>query len=348
MANLTRPPRAGKKRSPTITDVASNAGVSIGTVSRYLNGYQVRNDNRIEIEKAIENLSYSRSAVASAMKTDTLHMVGLLVPNYDEFHATLLANLARLLRAEGLVTLTYCHENNPASVRDAFETFRTHRIDALIMSGFEDASGRIEQLVDHGTPVVLYDNDLRGLNVDCVKVENMSASHRAVQHLIELGHTRVAIITGDVDHWTARQRLKGYTTALEDDGLTVDPSLIKHGHWEKHDGYAAMGQLWELDERPTAVFCSSARMTFGVLAFLKEAGVRVPEELSLVSFDDVEMFQLFDPAITAVAQPVAKIAEGIKDMVISRISRDETHSRVINLPCEIILRNSTRPHRSTS
>ncbi len=341
ISNGRRPAR-GKKRQATITDVAATAGVSIGTVSRYLNGYQVRRDNREEIEKAIESHGYARSAVASAMKTDTLHMVGLMVPNCDEFHAGLLASLVTLLRIEGLATLTYCHGNNQASVEDAFNVFRTHRVDALIMTGFDQASNRISEVVGGGTPVVLYDNELRGLNVDCVKVENFESSRRAVRHLAELGHERVAVITGNLSHWTAQQRLRGYQAALEEAGLQADPGLVFQGYWTKHDGYAAMGRAWEADKRPTAVFSCSARMTFGALTFLKDQGARVPNDISLVSFDDVEMFELFDPTITAVAQPVHRIAESIKDLVVSRLNQEEFHSRLVNLPCEIILRNSTR------
>ncbi|MDB5561534.1 MAG: putative transcriptional regulator [Hyphomicrobiales bacterium] len=334
----------GRKRSPTIVDVANTAGVAIGTVSRYLNGHKIRRGNRDQIEHAIEKLSYRRNAVAAAMKTELTHMVGLTVPTFNyEFHGVILEHLTRSVRRSGRALLTYCHGADPKIMEEALDFFASQRIDALIMTGDAGMYDRLEEVVEQGTPLIFYNNDLRGLPADRVFVDNRGASHRVVQHLLDLGHERIGILCGDLGDSSGRERFEGYEQALTERRIPLEPSYIAAGGWTTSGGFDATKRLMALPNPPTAIFASSYPMTLGALGWLKDNGKKVPDDLSLVSFDDVPLFRLHEAGITAVAQPLEEIAEAITELLVARLSQPEHRvPRTIVLDCDIILRGSTR------
>lgn len=333
---------AARRRQPTIVEVADRAGVAIGTVSRYLNGQPVRRSNRDQIEQAIGELGYRRNAIAAAMKGDLTNTVGFLVPTLSEFHAAVLDNLSRAMRRSGRALITYSHEAEARSVAEALDFFAAHRVDCLVMDGRADVDDRINELIASGTPVIFYDNGWPGLPVDRVLVENRAASFRAVTHLLDIGHTRIAVLTGNIDDWNGRERLEGYRQAMLGRGVALNPDYILDTHWNEAEAYSGVLRLLSLAEPPTALYCCNYNMGIGALRLLREHGLKVPDDISLVSFDDVPLFQLM--GITAVAQPVDKIAETIASITTSRLSeRGVSHEpHTITLDCSIILRNSTR------
>lgn len=335
---------SGKRRQATIVEVADRAGVAIGTVSRYLNGHPVRRGNRDQIEQAISELGYRRNAIAAAMKADLTNTVGFMVPSLSEFHSPVLEHLSLAMRDAGKALLTYCHGANPASVAEALDFFVAHRVDCLIMDGRNDVDEQILDLVNNGTPVIFYDNGWQGLPVDRVLVENRAASFRAVTHLLDIGHTRIAVLTGNISDWTGGERFEGYRQALLSRGVEINPDYVLDTHWHETEAYSGMLRLLSLAEPPTALYCCNYNMAVGALRLLREHGLKVPDDISLVSFDDVPLFQLHEAGITAVAQPVAKIAETITSIMALRLSeRGINHEpHIITLNCDIILRGSTR------
>ena len=333
-----------RRRPSTIIDVATEAGVAIGTVSRYLNGLPVRRGNRDLIEAAIHRLGYRRNAVAAAMKSDLTNTVGFMVPALSEFHAAVLEQLSRRMRTAGRALLTYCHNDDPASIVEALDFFAAHRVDCLVMDGNEEVGEGVRELVSSGTPVIFYDNDVPGLLVDRVLVENRAASARAVGHLLDIGHTRIAVLVGNRRNYTGRERLEGYAQAMRERDVEILPEYVVAADWSESRGYAAMLRLLSLEDPPTAIFGCNYNMTVGALGLLKEHGHRVPDDISVASFDDVPLFRLHEAGITAVAQPIEKIAETITSLMVSRLSEEGAlHApHTIMLGCDIILRGSTR------
>lgn len=334
----------GKPRVATIVDVAKRANVAIGTVSRYLNGFAIRRGNRVAIEEAIQTLRFIRNPAAVAMKTDVTRIVGLLAPSFDEFHGAMLEHLSRALRRHGRALLVYCHGCDTRLMKDGLDYFSTHRIDALVMSGVEHLFDRIEQLVESGVPLVLYDNDLVGLRADRVFVNNREASMNAVRHLLDIGHRKVAVIAGEMSNSAALERYLGYCDALTERGISVDPQYVVSGQWTVSGGTEAAHRLLSLPVPPKAIFSANYLMTLGALSCFKDARVRVPDDVSLVSFDDTPLFELREPGITVVAQPIQGIAQTIAEVIEKRLcGMPDTLSSVTGLHCQVILRGSARP-----
>lgn len=302
----------------------------------------VRQGNRAEIERAIEALGFQRSSVAKAMKSETTDVIGFLVPNFDEFHASLLNQLARLFRQSGRTMLTYCHDGDRKFLKETVGFSASQRVDALVLAGSGDISTEVEMLVNRSVPVTVYNNDVMGLMVDRVSVENGTASFRAVDHPISVGHRRITTVYGPQDESTGAQRLEGYCQAPKAYGIPVDPECMHPGARYEEGDYSAVQKFMSLDEPPTAIFSANYQMTIGILEWMREHGLRVPADLAVVSFDDVELFRLYDGGITAVMQPIGKIAESIASYVLSRLSGNELPDiRPRTLDCNIILRGSS-------
>lgn len=335
------------KKQPTIVDVAQAAGVAIGTVSRYLNGLPVRKSNRLPIEQAIDKLGYRRNLVAVSMKRQTTHIVGLMVPTLSEFHAGLLEQLTRRLRATGRAVLCYCHDLEASSIEDGLEFFASHRVDAVVMDGLVNAQGVLERYVADGLPVVLYDNDIAGLSADRVFTTNRRSSRRLVEHLAELGHTRIATICGSFTDSAGRERRDGYLDALREHSLPVRDEYLLPGNWNEAGAYAAIRDLFALPEPPTAVFSANYNMTMGALRWLRENGIDVPTDLSLVSFDDVPAWSIHPAGITAVDQCLDRLAEAIVSVLLERLEAGPLSGRrTLLVDANIILRGSARSPRT--
>ncbi len=344
---MTLEPAPSKRKRPaTIVDVAQLAGVAVGTVSRHLNGLPVRTGNRAQIEKAIATLGYRRNSTAVAMKTDHTNIVGVMMPSMSEFHAALLEQLTRRMRLAGRAVLSFCHDLEPQSIHEGLEFFAAHRVDAMVIDGQEAMRSALQNYVDDGIICVLYDNDIPELPLDRVFVDNRKSSTRIVNHLLDLGHERIAILHGDRRDSAARERSNGFFDAFSAHHLTPDPELIVNGHWKEMGGYNGIRQLLSLPNPPTAVFSANYNMTFGALTYLHAYGVSVPRDLSLVGFDDVPALQLHQPGITTVGQPIEKIAKAITDIVDARLRNPAGLGRQeITIECDLVLRESAAPLR---
>jgi LacI family transcriptional regulator len=337
--SLTQP----RKRAPTILDVAKHAGVSVGTVSRYLNGISVRQSKRVSIEGAIAELRYSRNAAASAMRTDRSNLVALLVPGFGDFFGEILASLNTRLTDYGQVLLTHRHDRDHRAMSLALQFFRDHRVNAVIMPGVPRLRREIEALNDAGIPVIIFNNDLPDLRVDRVLTQNVQGSLSAMQYLVDMGHRYIGFLGGDMEESSATERLKGYTRAVSLHHLPVDQRYVLGDAWSRHVGYNSIRQLMELPQPPTAILAAGIDLALGVMDYANDVGLAIGDRLSLVSFDDAEIFRQWQPAITSIAQPTSKIGVEIAELVLLHIGgKHGNRYRDIRLECTIQLRNSVR------
>ncbi|MCJ7874085.1 LacI family DNA-binding transcriptional regulator [Phaeobacter sp. J2-8] len=335
-----------RHRPVTIIEVAKAAGVSIGTVSRFLNDLPVKPQNHKSVSEAVERLGYRRNALATAMKATRTGLIGVLVPNLDEFHSGLVTQLTKELRGMGMMSVSHCHDNSHDTVAEALDFFRNYRVDTLVMGGSEEHVNAIRALIDSGTPVVTYDNPQENMTLNGVEVDNIAGAIAATEHLINAGHKRIGILTGTLGSLTSSDRLEGWRRAMMAAGLEPSEDLIHEGHWSRAGGALGMAHFLDMADPPTAVFGSNFRTTTGAIKLLRERGVHIPQDISIVSFDDAEVFRMATPPITVVAQPIDLMARTLAARVAEncgmRQSETPDDHRVV-LTCTLIDRASVAP-----
>jgi LacI family transcriptional regulator len=345
-------PRAAKaSRSPVVTirDVARKAGVSIGTVSRFLNGYELKEKTRSVVARTIQELGYRQNVIAKGMKSRRTFSVGALFPSFDEFHTEILSALEDLFARRGYHMVVSQYEYDERAMEDKLLFLRERLADGLILSPGRgsirsELARECRMLIEAGVPVVTFNNRVSALENDHLHVNDAEAVQQAVEYLLTMGHRDIAILAGQDVYSTARERLTGYRQAMKRHGIGESRQIVFSGDWSVSSGGYQLGRkLMSLSRKPTAVFCSNCILTFGFLELMHESGVRIPDDLSVVSFDDPQIFRLHQPGITAIRQPNREIARAVAELMIRRLSGDWSHFPTDQrIDTELILRSSVR------
>jgi LacI family transcriptional regulator len=333
----------------TISDVARAAAVSPTTVSRVLNGgYPVSRAARARVERAIEQLSYVRNAHAQALRQASTGVVGVVIHDVaDPYFAEIVAGIQEVA-AEGGRLVVLCNSlRDPAGQVRYIEMLRAQRVDAVIMAGgaFEDPSYRRNlrlqamALERQGARVVLCGD--RDPAADTVLPDNRGGAYRLARHLLERGHREIAEIAGPGGLSTTRERSEGLHAALRETGITVDSCPRECGEFSRDGGYVAMRRLLRGGARFTAVVAANDLTALGALAALREAGLRVPDDVSLVGYDDLPVLADVLPGITTVRVPMREM--GRRCMALALRPREA--STVETLPVHLVERESVGPPR---
>jgi LacI family transcriptional regulator len=320
----------------TIKDVARMAGVSISTVSKYINGGNVREENLDAIRQAIETLDYRVNPFARSLKTQRSKSIGVLLPDITApFFGNVLTALDKVLRENGYHSLISCYSSNHGLERDNLSFLLNAGIDGLIYAP-EDLSLEefYELTATRKIPVVQLDRTLQGLDADAVLVNNAEASYNAVTHLIDKGHRRVAIISGPKSVFSAKERQIGYLRALSDRGIIYDDQLVISQQNDFATGYLGFESLMRLADKPTAVFTTNHNITMGFLTAAREQGLRIPEDVDIFGFDCVDICSMLRPPIPVVHQPEPEIGTLAANYLIQRLEGYTGEARVTKLRCK--------------
>lgn len=334
--------RTGK---PTVRDVSAYARVSIGTVSRYLNGHTLRDETRRRVEAALTATGYKApSSLGRPQKVQT-RTIGVIFPQYDEFHVSVIQALDKILSRESYHMVTCEYEGNEDQLKEKFRLLRDIYADGIICSALPNDYNVNRDIINFGIPVVSFNNKIESWRCDHVSVDDRAAVQRAVEYCIDLGHESIALIGGPTRSSTGYERVQGYRNAIVHAGIQERAELLMIDDWglSEHHAYDAVGRLLVLDHPPTAVIAGHSQVGVGVLRHLREARVQIPHDISLVCFDDTRLFQLFNPPITVIRQPAAVIAAETAALLFRRMEGDTADgpvSRIINT--ELILRDSVR------
>jgi len=334
--------KAASQRKPTIHDVARTAEVAVGTVSRFLNGRPIRNSSQERIEAAIEQLGFVKNVAAATIRKEASRLVGFLVSSYDEMQIDILAALTERMQARGRIVLPLTHDGSPDIMVQALRFFAEHRIEALVASGDFAAMQDSPLLRGLDTHIILFNNDLPGLDCDRVLFGDAAGMEKAVRHLVGLGHRRIGLISGRPGHSSAKGRLDGYLRALKA-GPGVDKALVVGHEWSRQAGYFAGLELLDMKNPPTAVVCASYLSALGLLDLVQERGLIVPRDLSIVSFGDCNTFRLIGPGIDALSMPVKQIVNRI-DYFYSNSEKDRDFAQSI-VDVQLLLRGSSAAPR---
>lgn len=336
------------KRRITSQKVAERAGVSRTTVSFVLNeveGAQISQETRQRVLQAARDLGYVPDAAARSLVSGRTHILGLIICQpadhiiIDAYIHQVMYGLSEAGRQRGFRLLIESVED--VSQPDAYiHLVRAKRIDGILLSGPRSDDSQLPALIADGFPIVLLGR-LNDNRVCLVDVDNQAAARQAVTHLVKLGHRRIACITnGPLEYTSAADRLLGYRQALRQAGLSVDDALIRYGDFDPESGYAAMQSLLEIQPKPTAVFVASDVIAFGAMAAIRNGGLRIPDDIAVVGFDDVPMSRYVAPTLTTIRLPAIEQGRHGGEMLINLIESKPVAEQRIFLPTELIVRES--------
>lgn len=330
----------------TINDVAKKAEVSLGTVSRYLNGYKLRPANAERVEAAIAELGFKFNILGKALRQKKSLTIGVAIHALTDIYSTsVVTAVERVAESEGYTVLISDLNTTPEGQLRKLQFLRDRFVDGLIIfpSGLERCEGLLREMIADKTPVVLVNGDLPRLGTDRVAVDNAPASRRAIERFIAAGHRKIAIIAGPKDEAVAQERLNGCLEAFAAHGLPAHEQYIRHGDYLAPSAYQATRELMALADPPTALYVINYHMTLGTIMALNELNVRVPEELSLIGFDHFPLFDVIKPALTVIEQPTDALGEAAARLLLRRMGGDygDYPSQTI-LPTRLLERQSVR------
>lgn len=323
----------------TIAQIAAESGLSTATVSKVLNGRpDVSTRTRLLVQEALVSSGYRRRA-----STDPPPLIDVVFNDFDSPWATeIVRGAAAAAQPEGL-TVAFTALSEGEERRVWFDQITSRGTKGIILLLSELTERQRGQLVARGLPFVVIDPTAEpGPEVSSVGATNWSGGLAATNHLIELGHRRIAIITGPPALLCSRARLDGYRGALERAGLNLDEQLVRPGDFRVKAGYEQAAALFRLRDRPTAVFAGNDLAALGVLRAAREAGLRVPEDLSVVGFDDIPLAEWSTPALTTVRQPLTEMAAVAVRILLERAEGGPLKQRV-ELATDLVVRESTAP-----
>lgn len=329
---------------PTIKDVARLANVSIATVSRVVNEDGVVSPElEKRVREAISELGYRRNAMARHLRRSQSLTLGVLIPDSSNpYFAELTKGVEDYCFSKGY-TVVVCNTAENAHKTEAYiTTLAEHRIAGFILVSTADVNGQLLGLVGEGYPIVLADRPQPDLDVDSVTSDNYAGGAQAIHHLVQLGHRRIGIVAGFSPLRTVQARRAGAMEALREAGITPQEELIyEGGDYLPGSGYESARTLLSLAEPPTAIFAFNDLMAFGILNYAQEHGIQVPEQLSVVGFDDIAMASYAVPSLTTIAQPKYELGKKVAEVLLKRINGDKSPHVALELPTTLVVRKST-------
>ena len=328
----------------TLSDVALLAGVDRSVVSRVINDdpkLSIRPATRQRVLETIDKLGYRPNAAARSLRTARSYMLGLFIPDFaNPVYAEIIKGAETEAGKLGYALMTASSEGVRQGVDHYVDLFGQGRVDGLLFAG-EESGRELEQLRSLRLPWVLVNRRVPGSD-RYVVLDDEHGSKLAVDHLVALGHRRIAHVAGPETADTARRRRTGYTAAMTSAGLTADPRLIVHADYTPAGGHAAMRELLAADDRPTAVFVANVASAVGVLHALHAAGVSVPGDISVIAVHDMALAGHLVPALTTVRMPLGELGARAVRLIATRGPLD-TITEVVMEPVEIVVRESTAP-----
>jgi LacI family transcriptional regulator len=326
----------------TMADVARVAGVSISTVSHVVNETRkVREETRQQVLNAIHSTGYTQNTIARALATSSTTSIGLAISVTSNPYFGELVHAVESVTSDAGYTLLLgdTHDEAEQELR-IIRTLQARRVDGLILAPSADAgAGTLAHLAEQAFPVVLIDR-LASADFDQVGTENEAPTARLVGHLIGHGHRRIGMISGLPGLSTTTERVAGYRQGLDEHGVPFDPALVRSGGSRPDLAQAATHALLAAPDAPTALVVGNNAMTIGTMRALREAGLRVPQDVALVAFDDFEWADLFSPRLTTVAQPCQEIGAHAVHALLSRIADPGRPPRTIRLEPQFMRRES--------
>lgn len=333
----------------TIYKVAEKAKTSPGTVSKALSnrGY-VAEETKRNIEKIARKLNYTPNLRAQSLKTKKTYTLGLLIPDISNpFYSAVTKGIYNKAREEGYHLILGNSYGDPQEELNILKMFHASQIDGLILMAAEVEKDKncfqyLSELVGSGLPVVLCDRKTDHLLVDQVRIDSFKGAYLATHHLVDLGHNRIGFINGSSKVLVGLECLRGYQKALIEHHILVDKNLILEEGFNKEGGYKCMQKFLKIRERPSAIFAANDVIALGAILAIREAKLKIPEEIAIVGFDDIELASVVSPRLTTIAQPKEEGGRIAASLLLQRINKTGPREpQKILLEPRLVVREST-------
>jgi len=320
----------------TIKDVARQAGVSIATVSRFLNNASLKEENRQRIEKAVKELNYHPLLYARRLAGGKLDTFGLIIPGFEGIFYSFYA--LEIIR-EVAVSLGTNDIDLHLNIFWNKDNFKTSLIDGVIMADIIGNDKQLKRLIKEDIPLVVVNRQIEDSDINCVAVNNFKGGYEATEFLIHHGHKRVAHLAGDLRVQCAQDRVEGYKSALEKNGVGLVEEYIKTTNFSRKEARLRLEELFSSKNPPTAIFCCSDEIASEVLSFAEEKRMEVPKDLSVIGFDDNPHCLYGNVMLTTVRQPLkAMVHQAVK--ILKENIESKKPARKIVLDTELIIRDT--------
>jgi LacI family transcriptional regulator len=330
----------------TIKDIATEAGVSLGTISNVINGnVTVRPATRKRVTEAIRALGYQPSMLARSLRQNRTAMIGMVIPDITNPFFPAVVRGVEDVAFQNSFRLVLCNTDNDSDKEEAYlRELQSYRTAGIILIPSEH-SKTISTLYPESSkvPAVCLDRRPEDWMGDSVTVNNTEGVFAATAHLIKLGHRSIAMIVGSLHLQNAVARLQGFRAALRKAKIELNPEYIQEGRFDRLSGYEKMRILLQQRPQPTAVVCGNDLIALGVLSALREARLRCPQDVSVVGFDDIEVAELTDPSLTTVFQPGYQMGARGAALLLKRMKSPHDAVQSIVLPTELKVRHSVAP-----
>lgn len=325
----------------TIGDVAAQAGVSIATVSRVVNGrYGVAPGTSSRVQAVIDDLGYESSLVARSLRSRRTNVIGIIVADIEPFSAELLKGAARAIRGTGYELIVY---SGGGHVEDdaGWERRYLSRLSGTLTDGTMLVTPTVVD-VSTSAPVVAVDPHTGSSAMPTVDSENLQGAMAATEYLIELGHRRIGFLAGRSDLESARRREHGYREALTRAGIPFDPNLVRVGGYTEESARSPARELLQLTARPTAIFAANDVSAIQTMRVANEMGLEVPQDLSVIGFDNIPESALTTPPLTTIDQSIQEMGYEAAKLLVALINEPDSHPIHLTLPTELVVRQSCR------
>lgn len=322
----------------TMKDIARKTGLGLATISKYLNGGRVRPNNKKLIDDVVKELHFVPNEFARGLKTSQSRTIGVVIPELSNaFITSIITTMEDMLRKQNYAVIVCDCRSDVRREKEAVSFLINKRVDGLINMPTDSSGAHLAPALDAKIPIVLVDRMLKPLagKVSAVIVDNVDAAEKATRHLMEAGHTSIALILGNEVIYTTQKRREGYLSAMKERGIEPREELIVYSNYTMEGGYIAMKKLLSLELRPSAVFVTNYEMTLGAMIALNEAQISIPDDLSFIGFDKLDLFGAIYPNLTLVRQPQNAISECVAKQLLSLLSDEEAPPQVIMLSTQL-------------
>jgi LacI family transcriptional regulator len=333
----------------TIKEVAEKAGVSVSTVSHVVNGTRyVSDDLKTKVLSVMECLDYQPNRIARSLRKKQTNSLGLIVADItNPFYSEIAWSIEYLSYIQKYSLMLCNSDGDPEKEQFYLNQLSQWQVDGIILVSSMIFPTRMISVGDGSLPIILIDHDCPGYDFDTILIDDFYAGKLATEHLIQLGHERIACITGSKENIPSYKRVYGYKAALEEHNLEVDPALIVRGDFNIISGVNCTNRLLEMENRPSAIFACNDLMAMGVMQSAFNHGIKIPDDLSVVGFDDIYWSKYTVPPLTTIKLPIHQLAEEAVNCFLNRIENPDNAFRSVTLEVQLEKRLSTGAWKKT-